>query len=158
MCLTQHNPGDAGLRTAGSAQRVLGTGGTPHLHPNQLDSHSAATALWPLCPLCHSEIPPELCIVLLLCTLICAASYWAEGHSSNHDRFTLIFVIKCDTMLDQKTFQNPYMWQCPTPAVTQSIKVMTGAFIPATFSSTQPRAAERNKGSLPPTPASPEPL
>lgn len=35
---------------------------------------------------------------------------------------------------------------------------MTVAFIPATFRSTQPQAAERNKGSLPPTPASPEPL
>lgn len=35
---------------------------------------------------------------------------------------------------------------------------MRVAFIPATFRSTQPRAAERNKGSLPPTPASPEPL
>lgn len=40
------------------------------------------------------------------------------------------------------------MRQCPTPAVIQSIKVMTAAFIPATFRSTQPRAAERNKGSL----------
>lgn len=68
LAFMRHNPSDAGPSKDSQVllRAFTGTERTLHLHPGQPASHNTATAVQPLCPLCHSEIPPELCIALLL--------------------------------------------------------------------------------------------